>query len=104
MVEEEESPAIHFRDYCLLVEYCANKTSFSLNSNQSAPKALFAIIRQPNINPAKFTMAGKQVLKRIRQNLYFESLIEVLRVFCRETNLHGMKHIFGTHSEYSRWQ
>lgn len=46
----------------------------------------------------------KKVLQVIRGNLVIQSVWSVFRIFCNETNLHGMKHIFGTKSAYNRWQ
>lgn len=44
-----------------------------------------------------------KVLKAMQRNLVLQSIWEVFKVFCRETNLHGMKHIFGS-QYYNRWQ
>lgn len=45
-----------------------------------------------------------RLLQAIQRNIVLQSIWEVFRVFCRETNLHGMKHIFGSKTDYSRWQ
>lgn len=57
------------------------------------------------ITPINYlTSERKSICRTINDDLVMGSILEVFKLFCKETNLHGMKHIVGSKNGYSKWQ